>query len=126
LQSTKPSKKHYRVPKANGDPITIDIDPRSPAESDENMVVLLNMMALLSNMGTMSEKDVKIFKLAFSTFKISFEEAYLGIWKAFADAYVPSTGIEFKHIYKHIEERRKANDGVLDNNGRPVNGAIYG
>ena len=126
MQSTKPSEKHYRVPLPNGDPITIKANPRSPAESDENMMILMNMMALLSGTNAMSEKDVKIFKLAFSTFKISFEEAYTALWKAFADAYVPSTGIEFRHIYKHIEERRKANDGVLDNNGRPVNGAIYG
>lgn len=38
------------------------------------------------------------------------EELYEAFWKAYRDPYVPNTGIEWRHLWKHIEESRNVSD----------------
>lgn len=47
------------------------------------------------------------FMQAIERFKITEQELEDGFWKAYADHYTPSTGIEFKHIFKHVKETRE-------------------
>lgn len=47
------------------------------------------------------------FLKAISRFNVTEEELEDGFWKAYADHFTPQTGIEFKHIYKHVSEKRE-------------------
>jgi len=44
---------------------------------------------------------------AIHRFNITESELEEAFWLAYADHFVPQSGIEFKHIYKHVEAKRK-------------------
>jgi hypothetical protein len=46
------------------------------------------------------------FLKALDKFNITEKELEDGFWGAYADHFVPQSGIEFKHIYKHIKAKR--------------------
>ena len=51
--------------------------------------------------------DKSVFMKAIKKFEITEEELSEGFWKAYADPYVPASGIEFRHIFKYVEVMRK-------------------
>lgn len=48
-----------------------------------------------------------IFLKALERDEVTEKELNDSFWCAYRDAYVPSTGIEYRHLYKHIEVMRK-------------------
>lgn len=65
------------------------------------------MEQLLPTFNLPSKADKVVFMSALKRFKITEKEMEESFWLAYADPYVPSTGIEFRHIWKHIEVLRK-------------------
>lgn len=53
-----------------------------------------------------SSNDQTLFLKALDRFKVTEIELNNAFWNAYADTYVPSSGIEFRHLYKHIEKER--------------------
>lgn len=51
-----------------------------------------------------------MFMKALERFEITEKELNDGFWKAYADPFIPSTGVEFRHLWKHIEVMRKGED----------------
>ena len=47
------------------------------------------------------------FLKAVKKFKVTEEELKEGFWRAYADHYTPQSGIEFRHIYKHVQKIRE-------------------
>lgn len=47
------------------------------------------------------------FMEALKRFDVTEEELDYGFWCAYADHFTPQSGIEFRHIYKHVQEFRK-------------------
>lgn len=45
---------------------------------------------------------------ALKRFNVTEKELEEGFWQAYADHYTPQTGIEFRHIFKHIKENRES------------------
>ena len=54
-----------------------------------------------------TQVDRKMFMKALERFKITEKEMNEGFWQAYADPYVPQSGLEFRHLWKHIEVMRK-------------------
>lgn len=46
------------------------------------------------------------FLKAIKKFDVTEKELEDGFWEAYADHFTPQTGIEFRHIYKHIKAKR--------------------
>lgn len=59
------------------------------------------------NKSVMDEYSSDMFLRACKRFELTSNETREAFWRAYADAFVPSTGIEFRHIYKHVLEIRK-------------------
>ena len=56
------------------------------------------------NLPGMAEKSM--FMTALKRFEVTDHELIEAFWLAYADPYVPSAGIEFRHLWKHIEGMR--------------------
>jgi hypothetical protein len=54
--------------------------------------------------------DKKIFVDALKRFDITEAELNDAFWLAYSDPYVPQSGVEFRHLWKHIEVMRKGED----------------
>lgn len=65
----------------------------------------MSQIMTLVNAPTSAHKN--IFIKAMERFTITERELNDAFWLAYADAYVPATGIEFRHLWKHIEVMRK-------------------
>lgn len=46
------------------------------------------------------------FLQALKRFNVTESELEQGFWDAYADHFTPQTGIEFRHIYKHVLIKR--------------------
>lgn len=46
------------------------------------------------------------FLKALERFQVTEKELEYGFWEAYADHFTPQSGIEFRHIYKHIKQKR--------------------
>lgn len=57
-----------------------------------------------------SAPDKQIFMKALQKFAVTEKELYEAFWMAYADPYVPASGIEFRHLWKHIEVMRYGYD----------------
>ena len=62
---------------------------------------------IMPAMNLPSENSKQIFVMALERFEITENEINESFWLAYADSFVPSAGIEFRHLYKHIEVMRK-------------------
>lgn len=47
------------------------------------------------------------FLKAVKKFNVTEKELEEGFWRAYADHYTPQSGIEFRHIFKHISQIRE-------------------
>lgn len=54
------------------------------------------------------------FLQAIKRFNVTEKELENGFWRAYADHYTPSSGIEFRHIYKHVQKMRNGEDQTID------------
>ena len=54
------------------------------------------------------QEAVKMFTISLKRYRITEAELEHGFFEAFADHMVPATGIEFRHIYKHIIKLRES------------------
>ena len=55
----------------------------------------------------------RAFMEALRRFNVTDKELEDGFWKAYADHFTPASGIEFRHIYKHVLESRE-NSGKVN------------
>ena len=53
------------------------------------------------------DHDKAGFLKALEKFDVTEKELEDGFWKAYGDHFVPQSGIEFRHIFKHIKESRE-------------------
>lgn len=53
-----------------------------------------------------SKTDKELFIKGLERFEITEQELNDAFWEAYADPYVPSTGTEFRHLWKHINKKR--------------------
>lgn len=47
------------------------------------------------------------FLKAVKKFNVTEKELEEGFWRAYADHYTPQSGIEFRHIFKHVAQIRE-------------------
>lgn len=77
--------------------------PNNSLVATKDSVILREIMPLMN----LPENHHKAgFLKAIGRFNVTEEELEDGFWKAYADHFTPQTGIEFKHIFKHIKEKR--------------------
>jgi hypothetical protein len=79
----------------------IPIDRTAPATTNKPLVI-----EVMSRCNLESDDDRILFVLLLDNFSVTQLELYKGFFSAYADHMTPQTGIEFKHIYKHIKDRR--------------------
>lgn len=54
-----------------------------------------------------SKHHKQAFMKAVEKFNVTDKELEKGFWLAYADHYTPASGIEFRHIYKHVQIMRE-------------------
>ena len=74
---------------------------------------------IIPAMNLPGDADKKMFMIALEKYEVTEKELYESFWQAYADPYVPPSGIEFRHIYKHIKSKRDQ----YSNEGRANAGA---
>ena len=82
-----------------------DILPKLTDELAHKNQSLLKAVMPMMNLNDASSQA--IFVKALDRFKITEKELNEGFWQAYADPYVPQSGLEFRHLWKHIEVMRK-------------------
>lgn len=63
--------------------------------------------SVVANMNIKDENDLKFFSVSLNRHKITQQELEHGFLEAYSDHMTPASGIEFKHIYKHIKLLRE-------------------
>lgn len=94
----------------------MELHPDAPAERNKNF--MMGMVRLVMHTrGKMSvpamKMELNLLSMMFSDREITVEEAYEGFKSAYSDQYLPSSGVSWRHIYKHVEEMRKGSDRKL-------------
>ena len=77
--------------------------------ASKNSEVVRKVMPL---MNLNEDYQRRAFLEALQKFSVTEKELEDGFWGAYADHFTPSTGIEFRHIYKHVLESRENNGKV--------------
>lgn len=89
--------------------------PKNSLVATKNSQVIQYVMPLMNLPGDHHKAG---FLKAVKRFEVTESELEEGFWRAYADHFVPQTGIEFKHIYKHVEKIREELTGLSDNDPR--------
>jgi hypothetical protein len=90
------------------------IDNSIPAAENTDFLKGMTMMiAVSSGKENLSKLEKWMLIEACEKQNVMPKEMYDAFWKAYSDPYVPKTGIEFKHLWKHIEKDRYGEEGKL-------------
>jgi len=60
-----------------------------------------------------NQTDKKLFVDALKRFEVTEKELNDAFWISYSDPYVPSSGAEFRHLWKHIEKMRNGSGDKL-------------
>lgn len=61
----------------------------------------------------MSDREASMLRAAMIRDKVFPGELYQAFWAAWKDPYLPASGIEWRHLWKHIEQDRYGRDRQL-------------
>lgn len=101
--------KEYRTLQTNGNSlVSIKAEPNSLITSETNKDVIRHFFAMVSASASKPVPDSQklLFYEAMKVHKITVEEAMQSFWEAYADPYQSGSGIEFRHLFKYISEKR--------------------
>ena len=62
--------------------------------------------SIIAAMNLPGDIEKSMFMTALTRFEVTDHELTEAFWLAYADPYVPGAGIEFRHLWKHIEQMR--------------------
>ena len=106
------SKEYKMIHPESGEVIHVDVPDGTKAHDTQYKYLLIAFWKALSKGPAMGVPEQTAIILALQEFDISFEEAYSGLWKAYADYYVSNGDIQFRHMWKWIDKKRKAQAGI--------------
>lgn len=104
------------VPTEDGDTKTavLEVNPRLPVhENAEFLKGLTLMIAVSAGKKKLSKLEKWMLVEACEKHQVMPKEAYQAFWKAYGDPYVGKEGIQFRHLWKHIEKSRYGENGRL-------------
>lgn len=84
----------------------MQLDPTVPAASKDALPSLSLMLAYASGRSHLPDGEAGLLAIAMQRYKVTVEEAMDAFWKAYADPFVSQGRIEFRHLWKHIEDTR--------------------
>lgn len=64
------------------------------------------MLAHASNRSKLYNGEAVLLAEAFRRFEVTADEAFEAFWQAYSDPYVSQGKVEFRHLWKYIEQRR--------------------
>lgn len=81
------------------------IDPEGQASKNMELVKSVARLINISD-----DIHAQLFIKAVKRFELTENELVDGFWRAYADHMIPSSGIEFRHIFKHVTQIREEKD----------------
>jgi len=86
--------------------------PDTPAVNRDVLPALSLMLAHASGRAALPDGEFTLLSIALRRNQVTIDEAMNAFWKAYADSYVPQGRIQFRHLWKYIDEARKGNWAV--------------
>lgn len=85
----------------------LDLPPDMPAVESKQMIASLNMM-IAHAAGEEKTDKIKMWMMceALRRNRVTCKELVDAFWKAYGDQYVSQGRIEFRHLWKYIEQQR--------------------
>ena len=107
LNSSK-NLKTYKILAPNGDiEGDLTVDPMTAACRPKIMAPLVLMLAHSSGRESLGDGEFRLLAIALERNRVTADEVFNAFWKAYADPYVSQGKIEFRHLWKHIEQSRE-------------------
>lgn len=107
------SEKKYKMIHPETDQVVhVSVPTNIPAADSDYQGLLLTLWECLSDSDGFTKREKTVLLLALEEFDITFDEAYHALWQAFADPYVAGPLIQFRHMWKWIDKKRKAQAGI--------------
>lgn len=93
----------------------IKYDPDAIASTDEKFCK--GMVYLMETQGANYDAiSIWAFREACERNNVTCQELYDAYWKAYADPFVGKEGIQFRHLWKHIEQSRTGGSRIMTYN----------
>lgn len=116
MKSSQEEKLRLRLPvpteKDEGNTAIMDIDGQIPVhENGEFLKALSLMLAVSVGKKNLAKLEKWMLVEACEKHRVMPEEMYRAFWKAYGDPYVGKEGIQFRHLWKHIQKERYGQEG---------------
>lgn len=115
--SSKPeesSKIELRLPDPEGETLqTYAVAERVPVHKQPETFTAFKIMIESTRSQPIGDGEASMLLEAMRRDNILPEELHDAFWAAYKDQYTPATGIEWRHLWKHIELQRKGRDRQL-------------
>lgn len=80
------------------------------AQNNSSLKSFSKLLLATRNGSWNSDVEPLLLKQMLNEYEVTIGEAIEAFKKAYSDHYTPKSGIEWRHLYKHIEEMRKGRD----------------
>lgn len=100
------------MPDGEGKISSFRIDNSVPAWKNKDFMAGFSHMLLSSRRQSQwnNDHEFAMIREAARNQGVTCRELYEAFWRAYSDHYTPASGIEWRHLWKHIEEMRKGRD----------------
>lgn len=103
------------MPDGEGGISNFVIDNTVPAHNNKDFMTGFSHMLLSSRKKSewSNSHEFPMIREAAKQNEVTCKELYNAFWKAYSDQYTPASGIEWRHLWKHIEKMRLGRDRQL-------------
>lgn len=88
----------------------VQLNPNGTATSEDTFAMLSYMMAAGSGRDELATGETSMLAIALRENNVTTDEVMKAFWRAYGDPYLPGGRIEFRHLMKYINERRKGQE----------------
>lgn len=109
LQTSTLNPEDYKKQKVIGPTGKVSIlnaHKRLQATEKKAFAALVTMLCTASGKDSLGDAEITLLKEALDRQRITFHEAMNAFWEAYGDPYVKDGNIQFRHLWKHVKEKR--------------------